>query len=206
MEHQELLEHGPVAKIESVGLDEPEQPAGHIHPEVWIGTRSDYEGERRHGGWIDVARREPEVLADIRVVVDGTPGDLGQAWGMFDARGFGYWQPTGEDRLATVMAAARHIVQFGLPYSALVAAVGPDSLAVQSDRYQLSYVGDWPSLREFANQVATDSGWYERLSELPRGMQPYVSIDLDGLMEEAERQLTVIEHNDGVWVFDPRVW
>lgn len=206
MEHQQALDRDRELDRSGPVPGDPERQVVGLHPEVWIGRRTDYDGERANGGWVSVARREPEVLADVRAIIGRTPADLGDAWGMFEARGFGMWQPTGQERLSTVMAIARRIVEFGPPYSALVAAVGPDSLAIQGDRYQVSYIGAWPSLRDFVSQVAIDSGWYERLAELPGSMRAFVTVDFDALMQQAAADLTIVPHPEGIWVFDPRVW
>ena len=187
-------------------LDQPESPTG-LRPEAWVGTAADYAAGQRYGAWIGMARPEPDVIADVKAVLEHTPDALGATWGMFAARGFGYWTPSPIDSLRAVNRAARNIAELGLPYSALVAAVGPDSLAISPDRYRHSFVGEFASRRAFAEQVAADSGWYDRLRDLPRTMQGFVHIDVDALIGEAERELTIVDiHEGGIWVYDPRVW
>jgi antirestriction protein len=177
-----------------------------LHPEIWVGAVADYEGERRYGAWLDATQDETELTAGIREVLERTPDPGGQEWGIFDTRGFGYWQPDRKYGLPTVVQVALGIVEHGLPYSALVQAVGAESLGARPDRFDGSFLGDWPSMKHFAEQVAAESGWYEHVSRLPENMRPYVRLDTARLARDARRDLTVVERPDGVWVFDPRVW
>lgn len=101
---------------------------------------------------------------------------------------------------------ARGIAYYGLPYSALVNVVGAESQAARTDRFEESYLGDWPNLNAFVNHFAADAGWHRRLDQLPESMQPFVHLDLDMLARAARRDLTTVEHPNGLWVFQPRNW
>jgi hypothetical protein len=175
-------------------------------PEIWVGTADDYAGGREHGGWVDASRLVPEVMRSIATLIDRTPNGLGKRWAVHEVRNFGVWQPSGKDRLRDFMTVGQGIRIFGPPYSGLVSAVGVDSTAARFDRFRQSYLGSWPGLPEFTEQVVADSGWYEALDELPRTLRPFVMLDTKRLQREIRRDLTVVEHPAGIWVYDPRIW
>ncbi|PZS28283.1 MAG: hypothetical protein DLM58_17285 [Pseudonocardiales bacterium] len=203
MNHEQIDERQLVSDPDGSELGEQEAT---LRPEIWVGAAADYEGERRYGAWLDAAQDEKALTAGIGVVLERTPNPGGQEWGIFDLRGFGYWQPDRTYSLPTVVQIALGIVQHGLPYSALVQAVGAESLGARPDRFNQSFLGGWPSMEHFAEQVAAESGWYAHVARLPQTMRPYVQLDLTRLARDARRELTVVDHPDGVWVFDPRVW
>jgi len=175
-------------------------------PEIWIGTADDYNAERQFGGWVAAGQLPEDLNADIRRVVDRTPPDLSADWAVHELRGFGLWEPGGNDDLEAINKVARGILQHGLAYAGLVAAVGADSIAAEPARFHSSYVGEWPSTTAFATDFVHESGWMARLQRLPESMQPFIMVDLERLIEVAQRDLTVVEHLDGIWVFDPRRW
>lgn len=200
----EQLDTRPAAPV-----DQEINEAGPAPPQVsemWIGTSEDYATDRRFGDWIDATQRPREVVTAIRGVIDRTPDGLGRHWNICELRGFGGWQPAEYEGLPTVLEVARGVAIHGPAYGALAARLGADSIALRADKYPLSYLGEWASLRDFAETVARESGWTEQLARPPHSMQPYVHFDLPRLMREAKAELTVIEHERGVWVYDPRRW
>lgn len=174
-------------------------------PEIWVSTPTDAD-ERRFGAWINAAQRPRDVVNDIHSVLKRAPPGHANQWRIFELRGFGGWQPTEHDGLPTVLEVARGVYHHGPAYGALAARLGADSAALQPDKYAQSFVGDWPSLQAFAERLAEESGWHEQLARLPSSMRRYVRIDLPRLMHDTVRELTVIEHEGGIWVYDPRRW
>jgi antirestriction protein len=174
--------------------------------EMWIGTAADYADGQRYGVWIDATLPEEELAHHIHRAIDRTPIELSQDWGVHELRGFGGWQPSEQEGLPTVMHVARGIRAFGPAYGGLVSAVGADSVAARHDRFRQSYLGEWSSMEEFAAQVIAESGWHDRLARLPQSMQRYVRLDTEQLMRDARDELTVVEHENGVWIYDPRQW
>jgi hypothetical protein len=192
-------EHDPAVSPEA----EEEQPSA---PEIWVGSAEDYSGERRYGQWINAAAEPKELVTRIRTILETTPEAGSQTWGIYDLRGFGGWEPETTQGLPTVAMVARGVAAHGLAYSALVKVVGADSLAAQPERFRLSFVGEWPSLDDFAITVIEESGWNERLDRLPDNLRRYVRIDTKLLIRDAKRELAVVAHDAGIWVFDPRNW
>jgi antirestriction protein len=175
-------------------------------PEIWVGAAEDYQGERRYGDWIDAAAEPTELMTNIRTILERTPDPGRQRWSIYDLRGFGGWEPDDRQGLPTVSMVARGIAVHGLAYSALVKLVSADTLAARPDRFRLSFVGDWPSLQAFAASFVEESGWNERLERLPDSMRPYVRLDVNRLIRDAKRELSIVDHETGIWVFDPRCW
>jgi Antirestriction protein (ArdA) len=178
----------------------------HPRPEMWIGTTDDYAGAKRYGDWIDAGERTRYVFAAIRNVIERTPDALGKRWRICELRGFGGWQPGEGEGLETALNVGRGVARHGPAFGALTARLGADSKALTPERYPQSYLGSWPSLRAFVETVVRDSGWHEQLAALPATMQPFVRLDLRKVAAVARRDLTIIEHDAGVWVYDPRIW
>jgi hypothetical protein len=175
-------------------------------PQVWIGTRLDWSGDRRYGDWVDAAQPLPQLWGDVRRIVERTPRSHGPRWGIYDMRGYGGWIPEESPSLANAAMVARGVVAHGAPYVALVELVGVDTLTAQPERFELSYVGSWPNEQAFIDSFLRDSGWQERMDRLPATMRPFVTLDVRRLMQEARRELTFIPHDEGLWIFDPRRW
>lgn len=192
-------------KPESTTTSEVVEPASST-PEVWIGTADDYAGTREYGGWIDAGRPVRDVMRDIGQIIDRTPDAMARRWSVHAVRNFGIWQPSDRDGLRDVITVAQGIRLYGPPYSGLVAAVGPDSPAARFERFAQSYLGAWSSVADFAEQVVSECGWRESLASLPKTLQDFVSIDMKKLVREIRRDLTVVDHPDGIWVYDPRLW
>lgn len=192
------LEHAPTTPE----IERPPEP----HPALWIGTASDYGGERRYGGWVRAAQPARELFADIRDIIDRTPDGLGQHWRVWELRDYGPWRPTEHDGLPTMVEVAHGIARFGLAYSGLVAAIGADHRGAAIERFPQTYLGSWPSIDAFADSLIRDSGWHEHLARLPDSMRDFVRIDTRKLIRAARRELTIVDHSEGVWVYDPRIW
>jgi hypothetical protein len=203
MNHEQIDERQSLTDAERAEFAEHQAP---LHPEIWVGAAADYDGERRYGAWLDAAQDEKDLTASIGLVLERTPDPERRsgASSMFAASVIG--DQTASPVLPTVVQIALGVVEHGLPYSALVQAVGAESLGARPDRFNLSFLGGWPSMEHFAEQVAAESGWYEHLSRLPKTMHHYVRLDLGRWPARARRDLTVVDHPDGVWVFDPRMW
>ena len=78
------LEPGQSAEIRK--LPEP--------PRIWVGSWLDYNNGLLHGEWIDAARDETEVWADISAMLAASPtarqhGEVAEDWGIFDHDNFG---------------------------------------------------------------------------------------------------------------------
>jgi hypothetical protein len=184
----------------------PETESAVERPAMWIGTADDYQGPRQHGGWVEAARPIREVMTEIRDVIERTPDGLGQRWDIHELRGFGVWLRTPDDGLDTVLEVARGIGLYGVAFSGLVARLGVNSQAASLDRFRQAFVGEWPSEEAFIEQLITDSGWYEHLRGLPTELRAHIRFDTRKLLREVKRDLTIVGHADGIWVYDPRWW
>lgn len=196
-----MPEQQPAALEQDSGAEQLLQP-----PEIWVGSRDDYQTERRYGQWIDASQRTRDVLLAIRDVIDRTPDGLGQRWDICALRGFAGWRPSEQEGLPAVLEVARGISIYGPAYGGLVRTLGADSPAVRLDRFKQAYLGSWPSVRAFVEQAIAESGWCDHLAKLPTSMQPYVRIDTNKAIRDTRRELTFATHNGGVWVYDPRFW
>ena len=182
---------------------EPQQP---VRPEIWIGSAADFAGDQSYGDWVDPAQLPADLFADIRKIVDRTPDRAQASWGVHDLRGFGSWQPSEQDALPAYVLVARGIREHGLAFAALAKLVGADSPAVDPARFRLSFVGEYASVPDFVRQFAAETGLHDYFNRLPVAVRPFFKIDYAAIWHEARKELDVVQHERGFWVFDPRRW
>jgi hypothetical protein len=207
MTHEQAARHIETQTLDTSDDEAPrDEQATDERPRVWVGPERDYIGARQYGEWVDATADPLDVFATIRAIIDRTPDAGAQRWSVFDISGFGPWQPGPVHGLADALHVARGIAQFGLPYAGLASAVGIYHRSTRWDRFPQVYLGNWPTLPAFANHFLTESGWDGWLRRLPDAMQPYIRIEMDHLMRDMRRELRIVEHQEGIWVYDPRRW
>jgi antirestriction protein len=204
---------GPVAHWCEDDVDR--ETASSIQPEIWVGSLSDYNNGLLHGMWID-ANREPEELHErISWILRTSPaarawGEPAEEWGIFDHSGFCGYAVSEWSSLDTVSLVARGIAEHGAAYAAWVSYVGDTSgELLEDERFRDHYLGEWSSLADYVEHVldetGVDGGLDEALQAIPEDLRRHVRVDVDGLAQEWEQGLHVVEGAGGnVWVFDAR--
>src|SRR3954468_4463852 len=64
-----------------------------VQPRIWVASLSDYNSGTLHGAWIDAARDESELQADIETMLAASPltaatGEPAEEWAIHDSDGF----------------------------------------------------------------------------------------------------------------------
>jgi antirestriction protein len=169
---------------------------------IYVASLTDYNDGRLHGVWID-ADQEPNALqADVDAMLARSPTGHAEEFAIHDYEGFGKCQLGEYDSLARVSRIARGIAEHGLAFAAFVEARGDED---QLERFEDAYLGDWPSVEAYADDVMDGFGWQDALyNQLPAALQPYVTIDTAGFARDLELSgdVTAVDHPGGVWIFD----
>jgi antirestriction protein len=178
------------------------------HPQIWVGSLSDYNNGVLHGEWLDAARDADEVHADIQRMLEASPtaakyGDVAEEWGIFDNEGFGPLQVGEHDSISFVTAVARGIAEHGPAFAAWADVMENEELL---DGFQEAYLGEFDSLEAYAEQLIDDLGYTQLLDDtLPEHVRRYVEINTAGLAQDMWLGGGLhVYHRDGggVWLFD----
>jgi antirestriction protein len=80
---------------------------------------------------------------------------------------------------------------------------------VEPERFRDHYLGEWDALSDYVEDVLQETDFYECLDKaleaFPEDLRRYVKVDVEGIAEDWEQGLHVVERDGGgVWVFDAR--
>jgi antirestriction protein len=176
-------------------------------PRIWVGSWLDYNNGVLHGDWIDAARPDDEVWADITAMLLASPtaaksGETAEDWGIFDFEAFGPLRIAEQESITYVTAVARGIAEYG-PAFAAWADVMEDEEALSS--FADNYLGAYDSAAAYAEQLFEDFGYSQLLDDvLPDGIRRYVTVDSAGLAQDMwlSGDIQICRRDDGgVWIF-----
>jgi antirestriction protein len=186
-----------------------ETPSGHS-PRVWIGSLADYNDGRLCGEWMDATLEPDELHAAVRFMLRNSETPGAEEWSIFDHDGFGEYEVSEWSSFMTVSLVAQGIAEHGPVYAAWVNYVGDTSGdLLEPERFRDHYLGEWDSLTDYVEDVLAETEVNDALDNalqmLSEDVRRYVKLDVEGLAEEWEQGLYVVERGDGgVWVFDAR--
>jgi antirestriction protein len=184
-------------------------PSGH-NPRIWVASLSDYNNGNLYGVWLD-ATLEPDELGNaIAFMLRNSPSRNAEEYAIFDHDDFGGFQVSEYANLNTVSRIAQGVAEHGPAFAEWVELVGEQSDELLTDEaFHDHYEGEWDSLEDYVEYMLDETGFsaeVERaLAGLPEDLRRYIKVDLEGIAEEWEQGLHVMERGDGrVWVFDAR--
>jgi antirestriction protein len=173
-------------------------------PRIYVASLSDYNDGRLHGAWLD-ADAEPEELTDaVRAMLARSPMPGAEEWAIHDYEGFGPLQLGEYEDLATISRIAQGIAVHGPAYAHWASICGTsdrDELA----RFDDAYLGTWPSIEAYAEELLDDLGIEDAIERaVPGHLQSYVKVDIEGFARDLEYSgdVTSCEGDDGVYLFD----
>lgn len=179
-------------------------------PRIWVGSWLDYNNGILYGEWIDAAREDDAIWADIAAMLTNSPtaaqtGETAEDWGIFDYDNFGPLQVGEQEDIAWIGKVARGIAEHGLAYGAY-ADVMQDADAL--DGFTDSYLGHYDSVQAYVEQLVDDLGYDRLLDEaLPEHLRAYVRIDVELLARDMQLggDIHVLPADDGgVWIIAAR--
>lgn len=176
-------------------LKEPDRPL------IYVASLSDYVDGRLHGVWLDAARDDDEVAADVAGMLAASPRpEAAEEYAIHDHEGFGAWQPGEYEALDAVTAVARAIVEHGEAISHWIDYAGEPGPAI--DSFTEAYLGCWASLHSYAEHLVEEMGL--KITVTPESWQHYVKFDYAALAGDLAIELYSSETDDGsLYVFQP---
>jgi len=190
-------------------LPEPEQHERELapSPRIWVASLSDYNYGILHGAWIEAARDEDELQADIDTMLAASPwtartGAPAEEWAIHDQDGFGQLRFDEHENLRWISAVGKGIAQHGLAFAAYADVVEEEELLASFDQ---EYLGHYDTLHAYLEQTINDLGYDRILDEVvPPKLRPYVKINIDATARDLQfggdlHVLTATE--GGVWIF-----
>jgi antirestriction protein len=178
-------------------------PSGH-HPEIWVGSLSDYNNGRLHGVWLD-ATLEPEELHEaVAVMLRNSHMPDAEEWAIMDYDDFcglrlGEYAP-----LETVSRIANGIAEHGEAFAAWASHVGEDDIDAL-EHFEDHYHGHFDSTEAYVEDLLEETGSYRYFEDMPEDLRRYARFDVEQMARDYEVELFIVEASDGgVWMFDPR--
>jgi antirestriction protein len=176
-------------------------------PRIWVASLSDYNNGILHGAWIEAARDEEELQADITAMLADSPwtgrtGEPAEEWAIHDQEGFGALRFDEHKKLRWISLVAKGIAQHGLAFAAYAEVVEEEELLASFDQ---DYLGHYDTLHAYLEQTINDLGYDRILDEVvPPKLRPYVKIDIAAtardLQFSGDLHVLAATHG-GVWIF-----
>ena len=189
----------------------PSQPPAEQHevdivvpPQIWVASLSDYNNGTLHGAWLDAARDESELQADIATMLAASPltaatGEPAEEWAIFDYDGFAPLRIDEHENLSWISRVAKGIAEHGPAFAAYADVVEDEEMLAGFD---VAYLGHYDSLHAYVEQLVNDLGYDRILDEnLPATVRPYVKIDISATAADLLRDLHAPASGGGVWIF-----
>jgi antirestriction protein len=174
-------------------------------PRIWVASLSDYNSGRLHGQWIDAARDESALQADVDAMLAASPltaatGEPAEEWAIHDYDGFGSLRIDEHENLRWISLVAKGIAQHGLAFAAYADVVEEEELLAG---FEEAFLGHYDDLHTYVEQLINDLGYDRILDEaLPAGIRPYVKIDITATAADLLRDLHALPATGGgVWIF-----
>jgi antirestriction protein len=178
-----------------------------IRPRIWVASLSDYNNGRLHGQWIDAARDESALQADIDAMLAASPWtaqtcEPAEEWAIHDYDGFAPLRIDQHENLSWISRVAKGITEHGHAYAAYADVVEEEELLAGFDH---DYLGHYDDLHTYVEQLINDLGYDRILDEaLPAKIRPYVKIDITATATDLllGGDLHALPATDGgVWIF-----
>ena len=177
-------------------------------PRIWVASLSDHNNGILHGEWLDAARDEADIQADIARVLATSPwtartGEPVEEWAIHDYDGFGACRIDEHESLRWISQVAKGIAEHGLAFAAYADVVEEEELLASFDQ---AYLGHYDSLHTYIEQRVNDLGYDRILDEaVPPTIRPYVKIDITATANDLllGGDLHALPAPDGgVWIFN----
>jgi antirestriction protein len=176
-------------------------------PCIYVASLADYNAGTLHGAWIDVTTDVDKISERVELMLATSPTTANaEEYAIHDFEAFGAYRPDEHDNLDWLHAIAVGIVEHGLEFAAW--AVDCDHDRERLEKFDDAYLGNYDRAAEYAEQLADDIGLQRIIDEhIPDSLAAYITINIDALARDLELggDIRTVEHEDGVWIFDPRI-
>lgn len=175
-------------------------------PSIYVASLADYNNGRLLGAWIDATIGADAIYEQIQAMLARSREPAPEEWAIHDYEGFGSKQLGEFERIEEVAALAEGIGKYGPAFAAWVDYSGLD--AEDWHYFEAAYLGEYPTLTAYAEQIIDDMGWQQEVDALlPQSLKPYARIDAQAMGEDLRLggEIFVLESDSGVYVFNSRI-
>jgi antirestriction protein len=176
-----------------------------VPPQIWVASLADYNNGTLHGVWLNAARDEAELQADVDAMLAASPltaatGEPAEEWAILDYDGFVPLRIDEHENLSWISRVAKGITEHGPAFAAYADVVEEEALL---DGFDSAFLGHYDSLHAYVEQLVNDLGYDRILDEnLPATVRPYVKIDITATAHDLLRDLHALPATDGgIWIF-----
>jgi antirestriction protein len=170
-------------------------------PRIYVACLAAYNNGILHGQWIDADQSAYELHDAIQQVLTASPQPGAEEWAIHDYDGFGSLRLGEYESLERVAAIAAGIAEHGEAFTAWF-SYDQSRDPVDTSAFEDAYLGEWASLRAYAEDYAESTGLYDAAE---KSGSPYVVVDIDMLTRDLDIELYSVESgHHTVYVFDPR--
>jgi antirestriction protein len=184
---------------------ESNERVGRAEPRIYVASLSDYNAGILHGEWLDANQEPDELEAAVDDMLARSTTHGAEEFAVHDYEGFGAYTVGEYESLDWLSRIARGIAEHGAAFAAWAQECGRDDERLA--RFEDAFLGEWQNVAAYTDELLSDLGYAEVLEQaVPEWLQPYVSLDIEGLARDMELSgdLHTFEHEGGVWVFDGR--
>lgn len=175
-------------------------------PSIYVASLADYNNGRLLGAWIDATIGSDAIYEQIQAMLARSREPAPEEWAIHDYEGFGSKQLGEFERIEEVSALAEGIAKYGPAFAAWVDYSGLD--AEDWHYFEAAYLGEYPTLTAYAEQIIDDMGWQQEVDALlPESLKPYARINAEAMAEDLRLggEIYVLESDSGVYVFNSRI-
>lgn len=192
-----------------------EQPGTPEHPiptpnRIYVASLTDYTNGVLHGVWIDAEQEPEDIKAAVDAMLANSPaaaltGEAAEEYAIHDYEGAAFSRLSIHEHtwLSDIARIAELASEHGEPFIVLAQHAGLDDLDFLETAMRDSYRGHWPSVEAFAEQWFEDMGAQDFIGNAPEHVRPYLVLNTEKLAEELGSEMTILDGQHGVYVFDP---
>jgi antirestriction protein len=171
-------------------------------PRIYVACLAAYNNGRLHGEWIDADQDTEEIYEEVRTMLAASPEPGAEEWAIHDYEGFGSLRLSEWESFERVAAIAAGISEHGEAFAAWLSDDGGRD-PLNAEEFQEAYLGEWPSLRGYAENYAEETGMFDAAEQTEWA---YIVVDIDAMVRDMEIELSTVESDHGtVYVFNPSV-
>jgi antirestriction protein len=158
-----------------------------------------YNTAELHGRWINACEIIDDIYAEITEMLEKSPEPGAEEYAIHDYEGFGPLRLSELEPIETVARIAEGIAEHGLAFAHWAALVGTTEDDLES--FTEHYLGHWPSMEAYADQLVDDFGVQQELDRLTVPFREYIRVDTEALARDLEIEYLTADADDGVYIW-----
>lgn len=190
---------------DEAGADGPETDMEpQLNPRIYVASLADYNAGRLHGRWIEAAQDPDDLQREIDAMLAESLEPHAEEWAIHDFEDFNGLHLGEWENLDHVSQVANGIKEHGIAYAHWATLVSDDE---ELDQFEERYLGHWPSLTAYAENILEDLGLDQEVERyIPANLRPYVILDSEGFGRDLQLggDISAIDGDGGVYVYSTR--